>query len=228
MFIDFQSLDLFPTSASDVIFNLIISLICGLLISVTYRITYRGPNYSTTFVNSLVLLTMITSIVLLVIGNNLARAFGLVGAMSIIRFRTAVRDTMDIIFIFFALSIGMASGVGLTMIAIVGTLIISIVILGLVSFNWGNTRRRDYLLQISYNANMDSEIVMSTILSKFCKKVKLVNLKNIGYGEELEAFYHVMLKDNSKGDNLLKELNDLDDIYNINLYFDEDDANAPT
>jgi len=228
MFIDFQSLDLFPTTVSEVIFNLIISLICGLLISFTYRLTYRGPNYSTTFVNSLVLLTMITSIVLLVIGNNLARAFGLVGAMSIIRFRTAVRDTMDIIFIFFSLSIGMASGVGLTMISIVGTLIISIVILGLVSFNWGYPRRRDYLLQISYNANMDTEIVMSTLLSKFCKKVKLVNLKNIGYGEELEAFYHVMLKDNTKGDKLLKELNDLDDVYNINLYFDEDDANAPT
>lgn len=100
MFEEYQNLSVFPTSSSDVIANLFVALICGLVLSIIYRTTYRGPSYSVTFVNSLVLLTLISSIVIMVIGNNIARAFGLVGAMSIIRFRTAIRDTMDLVFIF--------------------------------------------------------------------------------------------------------------------------------
>ncbi|MCB0843737.1 MAG: DUF4956 domain-containing protein, partial [Bacteroidetes bacterium] len=126
MFQDFQSIDLFPLTVADIVINLAISVICGLIISVVYRLTYKGASYSVTFVHSLVLLSMITAIVLLVIGNNLARAFGLVGAMSIIRFRTAVRDTQDIVFIFFSLAVGMAAGVGYPVIAILGTILVSL------------------------------------------------------------------------------------------------------
>ncbi|MEL7339160.1 MAG: DUF4956 domain-containing protein, partial [Bacteroidota bacterium] len=78
-----QGLDLFPLSLQDILINLGVALLCGLIISGVYRITYKGPNYSVSFVNSLVILTMITAVVILVIGNNLARAFGLVGTMSI-------------------------------------------------------------------------------------------------------------------------------------------------
>ncbi len=65
--------------------NLIMALLCGLIISMFYRLCYRGPHYSASFVQALVILAMVTALVIMVIGNNLARAFGLVGAMSIIR-----------------------------------------------------------------------------------------------------------------------------------------------
>jgi len=105
-------MDLFPVTGFEIITNITVALVCGLFISWLYRHTYKGPGYSITFVNSMVFLAMITAVVILVIGNNLARAFGLVGAMSIIRFRTAVKETQDIVYIFFALSVGMAAGVG--------------------------------------------------------------------------------------------------------------------
>ncbi|MEA3445123.1 MAG: DUF4956 domain-containing protein [Bacteroidota bacterium] len=228
MFNDFSGLDLFPVTGYEVFINLCIALACGLIISYVYRITYKGPSYSITLVNSLVLLTIITSIVLLVIGNNLARAFGLVGAMSIIRFRTAVRDVQDIIFIFLALAIGMASGVGLKMIAFLGTMFVSIVIIALTTINWAHPRKREYLLQISYNSSDDNELTMNQVLKKYCKNLKLVNLKNIGYADEIEAYYHIMMKDTQQSESMVKELNNLDDVFNINLYFDEDDSNAPT
>ncbi|MCB0528409.1 MAG: hypothetical protein KDC65_08040, partial [Saprospiraceae bacterium] len=85
MFEEYQNLAVFPTSSADVLANLLVALVCGLLLSMIYRLTYRGPSYSITFVNSLVLLSIISAIVIMVIGNNIARAFGLVGAMSIIR-----------------------------------------------------------------------------------------------------------------------------------------------
>ncbi len=228
MFEEFQNIDLFPVTVFNVIGNLIVSLICGLIISMVYRHTYKGPSYSITFVNSLIILSMITSIVILVIGNNLARAFGLVGAMSIIRFRTAVRDVQDIVFIFFALSIGMAAGVGLYTIAIVGTLIISLVIILLVTFNFGNPRKREFLLQMSYYADEKNELLIEKILKKHCRKLKLVNIKNVGSDNLMETFYHISLKNEKKSSALISELKEAELITNANIYFDEDDVNPPT
>lgn len=227
MFEDFQQIDVFRPSIFDIGGNLLVALVCGMIIAMVYRITYKGPSYSTTFVNSLVLLCMITAVVILVIGNNLARAFGLVGAMSIIRFRTAVRDTQDIIFIFFSLTIGMAAGVGLVEVAIIATLLISTIIMLLVFTGFGETRKRRHLLQVSYMDKPTVEAELAKTLKKNCRRAKLVNLKNLGYNDEIEAFYQVDLKRASNAQVLVKSLNEIEDIGQINLYFDEADTNAP-
>lgn len=227
MFEDFQQIDVFRPSIFDIGGNLLVAFVCGLIIAMVYRITYKGPSYSTTFVNSLVLLCMITAVVILVIGNNLARAFGLVGAMSIIRFRTAVRDTQDIIFIFFSLTIGMAAGVGLVEVAIIATLLISSVIMLLVFTGFGDTRKRRHLLQVAYVDKSSAEAKLAKALKKNCRRAKLVNLKNLGYRDEVEAFYQLDLKRGRTPQSLVKTLNNLEHIKQINIYFDEADTNAP-
>ncbi len=190
MFEQFQDLDLFPVNVFDVFVNLIVALVCSLIIAMVYRHTYKGSSYSVTYVNSLVLLSLVTSVVMLVIGNNLARAFGLVGAMSIIRFRTAVRDVQDIVFIFFALSVGMSAGVGLHVIAIAGTLFISFVAIVLITFNFGVPRKTEYLMQLIYSSTSENDKELNVFLRKYCRKFKLVNLKNME-GDDVEAFYQV-------------------------------------
>jgi len=227
MFEQFQNLDIFPVTVLDVFTNLIVALVCGIIIALVYRFIYKGPSYSVTYVNSLVLLTLITSVVMLVIGNNLARAFGLVGAMSIIRFRTAVRDVQDIIFIFFALAIGMASGVGLHVIALTSTIVISLITIVLVTFNFGAPRKREYLIQVSYISDKENEKQIDSMLRKHCKKVRLVNLKNLGE-DNVEAFYQVSYRRKEKSSELLRELNEFDQIQHVNLFFDDDDADAST
>jgi uncharacterized membrane protein YhiD involved in acid resistance len=227
MFEEFQQLDLFPITIYTVIGNLVVSFLCGIVISLVYRFVYKGPSYSVTFVNSLVILSMITSVVILVIGNNLARAFGLVGAMSIIRFRTAVRDVQDIVFIFFALSIGMATGVGLYSVAITGTLLISLAIILLSLSNFGSARKREFMLQLTYYSSPESDQNIDKIIRRHCKKVKLVNLKNVGSENVIEAFYHISLMQEKKNTLLLTELSTYAQVLNVNLYFDEDDVNPP-
>lgn len=146
MFPDLQQLDLFPLSIAEILANFFVALICGIFISWVYRKTYKGPGYSPSFVSSMILLTLITTMVIMIIGNNLARAFGLVGAMSIIRFRTAVKDTIDIVFIFFALGVGLAAGSGALAIAFIGTVMIGTIILLLARVPMFGTQRREYLL----------------------------------------------------------------------------------
>ncbi|MBS4061788.1 MAG: DUF4956 domain-containing protein [Bacteroidetes bacterium] len=228
MFEEFQNFDLFPVTVFTVIGNLIVSFVCGIVISLVYRFVYKGPSYSVTFVNSLVFLSMITSVVILVIGNNLATAFGLVGAMSIIRFRTAVRDVQDIVFIFFSLVVGMAAGVGLYSVAIAGTLFISLAIILLSVTNFGQAKKREFLLQLTYNSGTENEAMIDTILKSHCRRMKLVNLKNAGSDSVLEAHYHVSLKDERKNSQLVSDLLASPAVLDVNLYFDEDDVNPPT
>ncbi len=221
-FQDFQNIFSFSVTIGDVITNLVIALISGLLISFLYKWTYRGPNYSSRFVHSLVIITMITSIVILVIGNNLARAFGLVGAMSIIRFRTAVKDSHDIVFIFFALATGLAAGVGLHQIALTGVIFIGIVLLLLYQFDYGSTKKREYLLQFSYSANGETPPPYTKIIENFCKQSKLINVRSIGKKDQLELSYYVIFKDPGTVNQFIRLLDGINELDNLNLFFDDE------
>ncbi|MFC1550683.1 DUF4956 domain-containing protein [Candidatus Neomarinimicrobiota bacterium] len=221
-FQDFQNIFSFSITSGEVITNLVIALISGLLISFFYIWTYRGPNYSSRFVHSLVIITMITSIVILVIGNNLARAFGLVGAMSIIRFRTAVKDSHDIVFIFFALATGLAAGVGLHQIALTGVIFIGIVLLLLYQFDYGSSKKREYLLQFSYSANGDIPPPYTSIIEDFCKQSKLINVRSIGKKDLLELSYYVIFKDPGSVNQFVRQLDEIKELDSLNLFFDDE------
>jgi len=219
---DVQSILNTNINVVDVAFNIGVAFACGLIISFVYRIVYSGPNYSPSFVNSMVLLSMITSIVIAVIGNSVARAFGLVGAMSIIRFRTAVRDTLDIVFIFLSLTIGMAAGVGMKYIALTGTLITGLVIILLVKTSYALPNRKEVLLQFSSQAEEGRSPSYIAVLEKYCKKYKLINIKSNGGGFLVECFYHIVLKDKDSSTNFVSDLRKIEGMSNINLFFDKD------
>jgi len=225
VFEEFQNIDLFPLSIYTVLTNLAVSLACGIVIALVYRFIYKGPSYSASYVNSLVLLSLITTLVIMVIGNNLARAFGLVGAMSIIRFRTAVRDVQDIVYIFFALAVGMSSGVGLYFIAISGTILICLVSVVLVTFNFGAPGKAEYVMQLIYPPSRETESQVAAILHKYCRGIRLSNLKSQGEGGNIEAFYQFSLRRKYRSAELVEEITRLSDKIRFNLYFDQDEAN---
>lgn len=201
--------------------NLVMALVCGFIISVIYRWTYRGPHYSAAYVQSIVILAMVTALVIMVIGNNLARAFGLVGAMSIIRFRTAVKDTQDIVFIFFSLAAGMAAGVGLKLLALFGTLLISGVLLLLHKTNYARPIKHEFLLQFTARLKKGENPYLQTI-DKYCKFSKLINTQSIGEEDLYELSFHIKLRDEKRRMDLIRDLNQLPEISNVRLFFDEE------
>jgi len=219
---EFNSIFQVSITLADLIQNLVIAFICGLLISFFYKWTYRGPGYLNSFISSLIILSMITAIVIMTIGNNLARAFGLVGAMSIIRFRTAVKDTQDIIFIFFSLVMGMTAGVGLHGLAIIGTLFIGFVALILVKSEIAAKTKKEFLLQFSYDGKEEEAGNYERIFKTFCKRVKLINVKSLGHNGSLELSYHISFKDQSQGTAFIAKLNNAEGVSKVNLFFDEE------
>lgn len=220
---DFQRVFMFSLSPAEALANLLVALLCGIFIAILYRVTYKGISYSSGYVVSLIMLTLITALVIMVIGNNLARAFGLVGAMSIIRFRTAVKDTQDIMFIFFALAIGLACGSSAFAIAITGTIFIGIIVYIASLINDTAKVRREYLVQIIYKNADQPESNLHGVLSRFCSKHKLINIKKIGEndGQLTEYSYYVILKNMNKSALFASELNKLNGVTKVNVFFDE-------
>lgn len=222
MFNGFENIFVYSISPIQVVANILMAFICGLLISLIYRWTYSGPTYSVTYLNSLIVLAMITSIVIMVIGNNLARAFGLVGAMSIIRFRTAIKDTQDIVFIFFSLTVGMAAGVGLHLIALIGVLLIGLVFIVLSKAQFAYPQRKELLVQFSYRAAKDKETPYLDVIKEYCKRNSLINVKAIGSKGDIEISYYVHLRHKNQSEEFVRKLKDIQGIEYVNLLYDEE------
>ena len=219
---DFQNLLVTNINASDVLFNMFIAFICGLLVSQTYRWTFNGTGYSRSIAKALVVLSMITAIVILVIGNNLARAFGLVGAMSIIRFRTSVKDPMDIVFIFYSLAVGLAAGVGLAQVAMIGTIGVGLVLIAMNKFKFGTIRHTENILQFSFGGDYGSEEpAYVPVISKYCKSFKLVNVRSLGSESKFEISYYIFMNNTSQSGEFVKALAAVKHVEKINLYSDE-------
>ncbi len=225
MFTDFRDIFTFDLTLGEVLMRFVVALIAGLIVALFYRWSHRGTSYSANYVIALVALCLITSSVILVIGNNLARAFGLVGAMSIIRFRSAVKETMDIVFIFFALAMGMAVGVGLHTVALFGSVFIGVTIWALTASKFGRTVKQEFLLQFMYTPGDEAEPPYIEVLRHYAKSHRLVNVKSIGEdGELLEISYYLHLKRPEDSADLVQQLGRVPGVNYANLFFDETDV----
>ncbi|MFH0733521.1 MAG: DUF4956 domain-containing protein [bacterium] len=217
-----HSFNVFAPTVSQIIINLLLSLCCSFFITIIYRFSYKGPGFSDSFVNSIMFLSLITTLVIMVIGNNLARAFGLVGAMSIIRFRTAIKDTLDIVYIFFGLAVGMAVGVGYHKLAVVGSLMIGIILFVFSKTNLFTLRNDQFLLQFGSSLSDVNNQTIINIFKIYCTRYELINIKTAAQNKEAEYSYYVSFKKNKSANKFIEELTALSGIKNINLFFDEE------
>ncbi|MGG5461782.1 DUF4956 domain-containing protein [Clostridium sp. B9] len=189
---------------------LIIALLISLIIFVTYKITYSGVMYNKKFNVSLVMLVLITSMVMIVIGSNIALSLGMVGALSIVRFRTAVKDPRDTMYIFWAISSGICVGTQSYVIALIGTVFLSIVIFAL---SVGGLGKEDRYILIVRGIREKEEEMMSCVFKAF--KSGQLRAKN-STGKNIELVYQIKInKENDKG--ILKELYAIEGVSTVNI-----------
>ncbi|MBE6889468.1 MAG: DUF4956 domain-containing protein [Oscillospiraceae bacterium] len=174
-------------SVATIIMTLLTAALCGAIIYVVYRFFYRGVVYSDNFNILLLLTTVVTSFIIMTISANVVLSLGMVGALSIVRFRAAVKDPLDIGFLFWGIAAGITAGAQLYMVAIIGTVIISVIYILLTIFK---KQRKSYLLIVRYTA--DSEINVNGILGAI--KYKLKNKTQSGSSIELTV--EVKIKNN--------------------------------
>ena len=167
--------------------NIIVSGILGFLIFISYMISHRGTIYSKKFNVSLVVLTVLTSMVMTVIGNNVALSLGRVGALSIVRFRTAIKDSRDTVYIFWTIIVGICCGVGDFIVAGIGSGFVFIILLIL-----GAIKNNNRMLVIIRGART-KETQIQAVMYKFFGDKAVLRVKN-STDTSIEFIYEITQK----------------------------------
>lgn len=207
----------------EIVLNMTIAGVLGIWLSIVYKKTHKGLSYSQSFMLTVIFVSIIVSMVMMVIGNSLARAFALVGALSIIRFRTVVKDTKDTAYIFIALGVGMASGTSSYFLAVIGTVIFSIFSLGLHASNYGALFTSEFILR--FRAATGSSEKYMGVINKHAKRASMLQSEPSADGHETVLLtFDVVMKRQHETDILVQKLGRLDEISEIRLIASKTDV----
>ena len=210
-------------SHPEIVINVVVGLVIGVMLSVVYRFTHSGLSYSQSFAQTIVFVTMIVALVMMVIGGSLARAFALVGALSIIRFRTVLKDTKDMSFIFSALALGMAAGTSNYFLAVVGTAFVIAVASVLNKVHFGAGYKSEFILRFRFLREGDSSRYLRAIDAS-CRRSDLLHMEPSGDNSSLSLTYDVALKDDVTAEHLTGEIGALNDVSEVVLIASKNDV----
>lgn len=213
--IDFRNLSLTEFSAAAIIINILISFALSWVIAWVYQRTHRGISYSQSFVVTLVLMGMLSCIAMMILGNNVIRALGILGVFTLLRFRTIIKDSKDAVFLFFVLTAGMAIGTNNYSLALIGTVVVSAIILILHKYNFGSVVKEGYLLTFITNGDFIQGSHLA-LLSKYCFDHRVLQVKSQSDGEK-EYYISIRLKEDNAYDAMVSELKKIKGVSFVDL-----------
>jgi hypothetical protein len=210
-----------PFNAQTVLLSLLLAFVLGQVLAWVYYMTHSGLSYSRSYVQSLILITVVVSMVMTVIGNNIITAFGLMGALAIVRFRNVIKDTRDIAFIFCALVVGMAAGSHRYLTAILGTVVLSLIVIYLFFTDFGSHEPHNGFLRFSLRGPLAGDHPVTGILRRFCGSFTLISVQDSGFGEPAEYAYQILIRNTAQNEEFVSELEKVEGIENISLTLQE-------
>ena len=202
----------------DLAMRLVGAWIAGCVIVLIYRLARRGTPATPALQPTLVLLSILVAMVTQVIGDNTARAFSLVGALSIVRFRTAVEDTLDIAFVIFAVVVGMAIGANHWLVAGLGTVFVGTAAIAVryrpAASNWFSG---ESTLQVRVGIGRDPNAILSETLDRMLSKHELVAGSTGRQGTALDLTYKIRVREGKSPQELLDALNKVDGVQSVEI-----------
>jgi Domain of unknown function (DUF4956) len=203
----------------DLTLRLVLAVLLGGAVGIVYRLTHRGESPAApSFVATLVLLCVIIAVVTQVVGESVGRAFTLVGALSIVRFRTVVEDTRDTAFVIFAVVVGMGAGMGNLKVALVGLGVVSstaVLLTWIQAYTFH--AQIEWTLQLRVGAGAGSETPWESVFAKHCEQAHLQSTATVRQGASLDLTYKLKLRPGVTPLQFLNDLNRIEGIQNLEL-----------
>ena len=213
-----RAADQVPLIGVDVLIRLVIAMLLGGVVTLVYRFTRPADEIAPSFTVTLVLLSILIAMVTQVIGDNVARAFSLVGALSIVRFRTVVRDTQDTAYVIFAVAVGMSAGAGQPVFAISG---IGVVAIAALAMRRGAIampeRQATFVLKIRIGLGYDASVVLKPVFDEYLGARHLTSIETTKQGVALEQCYTASLRNEDRAEDFVKALNRIEGVQGISL-----------
>ena len=180
----------------------------GLVLALVYRRTHRGLSYSQSFTQTIVYIAVIVTLVMLTVRNSLATAFTLVGALSIIRFRTVVKDTRDTAFVFAAL---------------LGTVVVTAMAFGFHATDFGSVQRSEFVLRLTFDQARDSQTYLA-VMAAHARRSSLLHVEPSGDGGSLRLSYDIALRKELRAEALVGELGKVPGVSEVVLLVGKNDV----
>ena len=193
--------------------SLVSAFLMGQLLAWTYSWTHTGLSYSRSFTQALVLVSLSSTMVMFVVGNSLVTAFGLLGALAIIRFRNNLKDTRDTVFVFFSLIIGMAVGNDRLPAGILATLVFCAVVFFLYFTSFGSRGLFDGHLRCRMKPGQEDSL--RGVLQAYCLKSRRISSSH--GADSIELVYEVLLRDQLRGDDFIQAVKEEDSVQDAGL-----------
>ncbi|MFA6033528.1 MAG: DUF4956 domain-containing protein [Myxococcota bacterium] len=192
--------------------SLTLAFLLSSLIAVVYQRTFKGLSWSNNLLQAMILGSMVASLIMIAIGDNIARGIGIVGSLAIIRFRTNLRDPRDLIFLFASLGVGVSSGVQSYSTAIMGALMFCAVAIALQATRFGELRSHDGVLRFQVPLAVEQSSKVAALLGSIPNHFALITKRTAGQGTMMEYAYQVRFREDGDCDRLIGELERIPEI----------------
>jgi hypothetical protein len=206
-----------PIDPLQILVRLVLALLFGGVVALVYRISRPADQVTHSFSATLVLLTILIALVTQVIGDSVARAFSLVGALSIVRFRTVVRDTQDTAYVIFAVVVGMAVGASAPWVAVMGIVVVAIAATMLRASLGKVALPMPYRLAVRLDATRDPNIVLTATLDEYVPDRRMISMSTARQGAAFDVSYRTALQAEGSAAALVKSLTALDGVRGVEL-----------
>lgn len=213
-----------PLDIQAVLLGLLLAFVCGQTVAWVYMATHSGLSYSRSFVNSLVVIPVLVSIVMMILANNLVTAFGMMAVFAIVRFRNILRDTLDTTYILTSLVIGMATGTQRFPIAVTGTLLICVIMLYLWYTGFGAKHRYDVIVNLHWSREGAEIPDLVTMLRRHSLRTLCASQRSHEGYEGIDLSYRLLLRDPARVNDLLNDLRNLNGVSRVTSLKAEDES----
>lgn len=213
-----------PANWPAVVLGLLLAFACGHVIAWVYMLTHSGLSYSRSFVNSLTVMPVIVSLVMMILSNNLITAFGMMAVFAIVRFRNILRDTLDTTYILSVIVIGMACGSQKYASAIIGCVLMSMAMIYLWYSAFGTRHRYDVIVNLHWSRSMKEIEDLRRILGRHSWKSHLASQRSHEGYEGTDLSYRLLLRDTNRVEDLLNELRQITGVSRVTSMMAEDES----
>ena len=202
-----------PVSFMGVLGALLMTFVLTFVYAAVYQRTFSGFSYSRTFVQSMILGSLVTCMLIMVVDDSLSRGLGIMGTLTIIRFRTLVRDPRDAMFLFACLGTGIACGANKIPVAVGGTIVFTGIALFLHVAPFASRRNYEGMLRFTTMKDTEVKAAVDSLLQMMCESFTLVAMRNAAQGEALEYSYHIRLRDSSYQKEVVRGLSEIEGVF---------------
>ncbi len=200
-----------------IVYSLLLAFVLGVGLAIVYIRSFNGLSYSKNFIHSVILAPTIIAILMQSIGNNLAVGIGMFGAISMIRFRSNIKDPRDMFFLFASVALGVSCGVHAYSIGVIGFLAFTLSVIVLHFSPLSESTTHHGLLRFNLYQNSEVQNAVDQILKNYCTQATLISIRELSQGERLDYAYQVTIRADKTYDSLVKEIKSLDSARGINL-----------